>query len=161
MGRHSTKLVLNKCKKIENRNFHEKYESYKLFKNWKLIKIILIITNKIKIKNKQPACKCNQGSTICAILTSRMGEHGVSWEDMENIEDMAKMIQNTPIMVQSLYLWCKTLYLSTSWLKALNLWWRLKKSLHTRLENIILVQLKMGEHQTKRRALGLFWTEKL
>ena len=27
-----------------------------------------------------------QGSTNCAILTSRMEEHGVSWENMENMK---------------------------------------------------------------------------
>ena len=27
-----------------------------------------------------------QGSTNCSILLSQMGEHGVSWENMENIE---------------------------------------------------------------------------
>ena len=32
---------------------------------------------------------------ICAILTSRMGEHGVSWENMENIEDMEKTETST------------------------------------------------------------------
>ena len=29
--------------------------------------------------------------TNCAILPSRMGEHGVGWENMENTEKMEKM----------------------------------------------------------------------
>ena len=111
------------------------------------------------MRNKQPGWKCNQGSTICAILTFRMGDHGVSWENMENIEDMENMnIWNwwfkTPhSWFKSLFLWFKTLHLSTLWLKTLYLLQRLKKSLDTRLENIILGQPKMGEHQTKCWAL--------
>ena len=35
------------------------------------------------------APKCyGQGSTNCSILLSRMGEHGMSWEDMENVKNM-------------------------------------------------------------------------
>ena len=32
----------------------------------------------------------SQGSTNCAILPSKMGEHGVSWENMENIENTSR-----------------------------------------------------------------------
>ena len=36
-----------------------------------------------------------QGSTKCSILLSRMGKHGVSWENMENTEHMENIKQMT------------------------------------------------------------------
>ena len=32
-----------------------------------------------------------QGSKSCAMLPSWIGEHGISWENVQNTEDMEKM----------------------------------------------------------------------
>ena len=43
-------------------------------------------------------CFCSmyyQGSTNCAILPSRMGEHGVKWESMEKMETINQTNKNT------------------------------------------------------------------
>ena len=50
--------------------------------SWKILQLIFI-----------SRCFCSmyyQGSTNCAILPSRMGEHGVSLENMENMKRLKK-----------------------------------------------------------------------
>ena len=92
----------------------------------------------------------NQGSTSCAMLPSRMGEHGVSWVNMENMkyqpDDLNHSIYYSKhsIMTQTLYLWLKTLRLSKRWLKTLYF-----MAFKATVENMILSQLKMWEHQVK------------
>ena len=39
-----------------------------------------------RLKNPPASANGKQGSTNCSILPSRMGEHGVSWENIENME---------------------------------------------------------------------------
>ena len=46
-----------------------------------------------------------QGSTNCSILPSRMGKHGVSWENMDNMEKMENINQ----IPKTLYVRFKTL----------------------------------------------------
>ena len=90
--------------------------------------------NPIPIKHKSNFCCC-QGSTSCSILPSQMGEHGV------------RRYWNRPGHISSLVVFTmpvgKTIKSS-----------RLK---HTCLENLILGQVRVGEHQAKCGALvGVF-----
>ena len=66
------------------------------------------------------------GSTSCSILPCRVGEHGVSWENMknsENIKDQPDDLKHSThdpkrlILDTKHSLWLKTLFLLTRWLR--------------------------------------------
>ena len=43
------------------------------------------------VRSGKEEVKARQDSKNCSILPSQMGEHGVSWEKMENTENIEKM----------------------------------------------------------------------
>ena len=69
-------------------------------------------------KKKEEKSISKQGSTNCSMLPSRMGEHGVSWEIMENKEIVENMEKMENINQMTLYFLFKTLILYL-WLKTL------------------------------------------
>ena len=70
-----------------------------------------------------------------------------SWEKVNLVDCNSK----------TLYLWLKTLYLSTIPMTTLYFTAFIATVIHTRLKIMILGQLKIGEHKAKCRALVLIW----
>ena len=94
----------------------------------------------------------HQASTNCGIRRSSIGEHGEGLENMENLETW----KTSTRWVKTLYLWLKTLVnqMAQNTLFLRNLSRHLKIITNTLLVNMILGQLKIGEHQAKCRALA-------
>ena len=59
------------------------------------------------VRSSKEEVKARQDSKNCSILPSQMGEHGVSWENMEkmeNTENMEKMENINQIDLKSLFM---------------------------------------------------------
>ena len=107
-----------------------------------------------------------QCSTNCSILPSRIGEHGGSWENMENMENTENLeiwktstrwLKTVYLWLKTLYLWLKTLFLATRWLKTPYFTVNMSLVEKTHMKNMVLGQLKMGEHQPMGHKIVLKW----
>ena len=89
-------------------------------------------------------------------LPSRMGEHGEHWEHGQDGKHQFDNLKHSIYDSKHSIRGSKHSFLSTRWLKTLSFTAFLattEKSPHMRLENMILGQLRMGEHEVKCRAL--------
>ena len=89
-------------------------------------------------------------------LPSRMGEHGEHWEHKQDgkhqFDNLKHSTYDSKHSIRgSKHSFCQPDDSTHSLLQ--HFWRQLKKSPHMRLENMILGQLRMGEHEVKCRAL--------
>ena len=103
------------------------------------------------------SCASREGSRYCRILQSQIGEHGVSLENMEKMENFNQITSNTLFITQStLFVTQNIIFVNQMAQNALfySIYRHVGKIITCmRLENMTLCQLKLGERQTTCRGL--------